>query len=161
MLKGIAIEPAAASGLTIGTSQITNGTNTRVLFDDNGVVGESSGLTYTKATGLLTPTALAVTSAGTAGAPTLSISNATTGFYSVSTTGLGISVGGTSRADYGITTASVWTVNAKLTVASGSAFQLGNAATTGLVAGTLAALTNATIVILDSGGQAYRVPCII
>lgn len=61
MLKGIAIEPAAASGLTIGTSQITGGTNTRVLFDDSGVVGESAGLTYIKASGLLGSTAITTT----------------------------------------------------------------------------------------------------
>lgn len=46
-------------------------------------------------------------------------------------------------------------------VASGKILQLGNAATTGLTAGVLAALTNATIVISDSTGQAYRIPCII
>lgn len=34
-------------------------------------------------------------------------------------------------------------------------------ATTGLAAGVLAALTNATIVVYDGTGQAYRVPCII
>ncbi len=34
-------------------------------------------------------------------------------------------------------------------------------ASTGLVAGVLSALTNATIVITDASGQAYRVPCII
>lgn len=48
-----------------------------------------------------------------------------------------------------------------IVVASGKTFQLGNAATTGLAAGVLAALTNATIVITDSTGQAYRIPCII
>lgn len=39
----------AASGITVGTSIITSGTNTRVLYDDSGVVGEAAGLTYTKA----------------------------------------------------------------------------------------------------------------
>lgn len=34
------------------------------------------------------------------------------------------------------------------------------AATTGLIAGALAALTNASIVIYDSTGTAYRVPCV-
>ncbi len=34
-------------------------------------------------------------------------------------------------------------------------------ATTGLVAGVLSALTNASIVISDASGQVYRVPCII
>lgn len=46
-------------------------------------------------------------------------------------------------------------------IASGSAFRVGNAAVTGLGAGLLAALTNASIVISDSSGQAYRIPCII
>jgi hypothetical protein len=48
-----------------------------------------------------------------------------------------------------------------LKLGSGSVLQLGNAATTGLLAGALAALTNATIVITDATGQAYRIPCII
>lgn len=48
-----------------------------------------------------------------------------------------------------------------VTIAAGKSLVLGNAATTGLVAGTLAALTNATVVITDSTGQAYRIPCII
>lgn len=52
-------------------------------------------------------------------------------------------------------------ITAALTVGSGSVFKVGNAATTGLTAGVLAALTNATIVISDSTGQAYRIPCII
>lgn len=34
-------------------------------------------------------------------------------------------------------------------------------ATTGLTAGVLAALTNASIVVSDGAGQAYRIPCII
>lgn len=46
-------------------------------------------------------------------------------------------------------------------IVSGVNFWLGNAATTGLSAGALAATTNASIVIYDSTGQAYRIPCII
>lgn len=42
----------------------------------------------------------------------------------------------------------------------GRNLQLGNAATTGLVAGALSALTTASIVIFDSTGTAYRVPCV-
>lgn len=56
--------------------------------------------------------------------------------------------------------ASTWT-SSGLTIASGKTLRLGNAATTGLTAGVLSALTNASVVILDSTGQAYRVPCII
>ncbi len=36
-----------------------------------------------------------------------------------------------------------------------------NAAVTGLAGGVLAATTNASIVVYDSSGQAYRIPCII
>lgn len=50
---------------------------------------------------------------------------------------------------------------ASVIIGTGKGFQLGNNATTGLTAGVLAALTNATVVIIDGSGQAYRVPCII
>jgi len=48
-----------------------------------------------------------------------------------------------------------------VTIASGKSLVLGNAATTGLTPGVLAASTNSSIVITDSAGQAYRIPCII
>lgn len=48
--------------------------------------------------------------AGAAATPSLAVGNATTGFYSVSTTGLGISVNGVSEMDWGVTTASKWTL---------------------------------------------------
>ena len=53
------------------------------------------------------------------------------------------------------------TANGGVTVASGQVLKLGNAATTGLTPGVLAATTNATITITDSTGQVYRIPCII
>lgn len=46
-------------------------------------------------------------------------------------------------------------------VASGKKLTLGNAAVTGLTPAVLAAAINATIVITDSTGQDYRVPCVI
>lgn len=46
-------------------------------------------------------------------------------------------------------------------IKTGVALQLGNAAATGLVAGALAALTNATLVFTDDAGVVYRVPCIV
>lgn len=45
-----------SSSLAVGTTVITGGTNTRCLFDDNGVIGESAGCTYVKGTGTLTTT---------------------------------------------------------------------------------------------------------
>lgn len=90
---------------------------------------------------------------------TLQISNnAQTGFTLLqlgprSSSGAGIWVSGT-------------TLGCKLNDLSGFSFfqaklQTSVAATTGLTAGVLAATTNTSIVIYDSTGQAYRVPCII
>jgi len=53
------------------------------------------------------------------------------------------------------------TVSGGATIASGQALKLGNAATTGLTPGVLAATTNASITLTDSAGQVYRIPCII
>lgn len=57
-------------GITIGTTSIISGTDTRVLFDDAGKVGENSAFTFTKATGKLTSNTLnpiAVAGANVAG----------------------------------------------------------------------------------------------
>lgn len=56
MLKAVAggTGGSGSGGITISTTTITGGTNTRVLFDDNGVVGEDSGLSYVKGTKTLT-----------------------------------------------------------------------------------------------------------
>lgn len=51
------------SGITIGTTTITSGTDTRVLFDDGGVVGENAGFTYSKTLQKLTASGLVVTPA--------------------------------------------------------------------------------------------------
>jgi len=51
--------------------------------------------------------------------------------------------------------------NGGVTIASGKALKLGNTATTGLTAGVLSALTNASITITDSAGTVYRIPCIV
>lgn len=59
------------------------------------------------------------------------------------------------------TNATIDAVTGWVSIVSGTAFQLGNAATTGLIAGALAALTTASVVIKDSTGQSYRVPCIV
>ncbi len=45
---------SSSSAITAGTTTITGGTNTRVVFNDSGVWGEDAGLTYVKATDILT-----------------------------------------------------------------------------------------------------------
>lgn len=63
--------------------------------------------------------------AGAAGTPGVAVGVVGSGMYSVSTTGFGLAVNGTGRADYGVTTASVWTFGAALTLTSGN-FSLPN-----------------------------------
>ena len=66
-LKAVAdATSSAASGITVGSSAITSGTNTRVLFDDSATLGESAGLTYVKASGTLAATVLTTTGLHTA-----------------------------------------------------------------------------------------------
>lgn len=86
-------------------------------------------------------------------------------------TGAGVSgdiiwqTGGTGAAstvqNSAVTALTIKGATQAVVVASGKTFQIGNAATTGLAAGVLAATTNATLVLTDSTGQAYRIPCII
>ncbi len=71
-------------------------------------------------------------------------------------------VASTGSTTFALTgTTPTFTFSQTVKIASGAAFWLGNAAATGLVAGVLAASTNASIVIFDSAGQAYRIPCVI
>jgi len=73
------------------------------------------------------------------------------------------SVNGTpgSRSADNVIIPGLLTANGGVTIASGKALKLGNTATTGLTAGVLSALTNASITITDSAGTVYRIPCII
>lgn len=48
--------------------------------------------------------------AGTAAAPSVVVGNATTGLYSLGTTGFGFSVNGVSKFDYGVSTAGTITI---------------------------------------------------
>lgn len=99
-------------------------------------------------------------------------SNITGGVLNIGTRGTGTGVGGVinfqshaagaSSSTLGTLATVMQITSATLvTLSSGVALRLGNAATTGLTAGVDAALTNATIVLQDSTGQAYRIPCII
>lgn len=56
MLKAVSVGGDPAADITIGSSIITGGTDTRFLYDDAGVVGESAGLTYDKTAGTVTAT---------------------------------------------------------------------------------------------------------
>lgn len=114
---------AGSSGLTIGTTAITGGATTQVLFNLGGVVSSDSGFTYAGSSGAVTAGGLFGTSSvGTAANPSIFVGNATTGLFSVSTTGFGISVNGANKLDYGITTAGTWTLTGGISSASNSFF---------------------------------------
>jgi hypothetical protein len=76
-----------------------------------GLVGYSGNIGAASGASLNTP-------AGTAAAPTLSVGNGTTGFYSVSTTGFGVAVNGVNKFDYGVTTAGHWQLAASVDISN-------------------------------------------
>ena len=86
---------ATGTGVAVGGA-ISGGTDTRVLFDDNGVIGEDAGLVYNKTTNILTAGGV-LTGAGAAGAPALAVGELTTGLYQTgtgATSELGFSLNG-------------------------------------------------------------------
>ena len=83
-----------------------------------------------------TSTNVNITIAGSASAPAFSIGNATTGFYSVSTTGLGVSVNGTLELDWGITTSSIWTFASSVALADAKNIAVGTTTGTQIATAT-------------------------
>jgi len=67
--------PAGGSGITIGTTTITSGADTKLLYDDGGVVGESAIYYWNANTGfdVFSPTAVVHIKAGTTTVPSLKI----------------------------------------------------------------------------------------
>ena len=79
---GTATLTNGGGGITIGTTTITGGTDTRVLFNDGGVVGEDAGLTYVKGTDALTivgPLSAGASTLGDTTATSLTVDTLTTG----------------------------------------------------------------------------------
>jgi hypothetical protein len=96
---------------------------------------------------------------GTAGGTDLLINRTETSLGSGAQFFTDFQVAGVSK--FSVTNVGLVNAGGGVTIGSGAALKLGNAATTGLGAGVVAALTNATIVITDQAGQAYRIPCLI
>lgn len=137
------------TGLVVSGGTITLGTTVIALGATQASLAGMTSITSSNATSWQLGSGAAST-----GNPTLipNRGSTTTGFGSQATGNLCASVGGAEITRW---------VSTGLTIISGKALTLGNAATTGLGAGLLAALTNASIVLTDSAGQAYRIPCII
>ena len=130
IVANVATPCAAGGALTIGTTTITGGADTQVLFNSAGVVSSDAGLTKVAgATGKVTAGGLiGSSSAGTAAAPSVYVGNATTGLFSVSTTGLGLSSNGVNVLDFGITSGGQLTVgnNVGLFLQGGANVQVPN-----------------------------------
>lgn len=134
-----------SGGITIGTTTITGGADTQVLFNNAGVVSSDAGLTkIAGATGAVTAGGLLRTSsAGAVTTPSISVGNTTTGLYSVSTTGLGLAVNGVNKLDFGINNAG-WTFGGAISSVPG-------------VASTSVVTANAASGIVAGGGAvAFR-----
>jgi len=110
--NGICTWQTVSTGITINSTAIASGTNTRVLFDDSAVVGEDAGLTYNKTNKALTIGGATVT----ASAPVLDLSqtwnNAAVAFNGVklnvtntnsasTSTLLDLQIGGVSQISFG------------------------------------------------------------
>ncbi len=66
-LKAVSAAPAQAANVTVGSSVITGGATTQVLYQQGSTIGESSAFTFTTASGTLAATALVVTTATASG----------------------------------------------------------------------------------------------
>lgn len=162
--SGVHTMATAAGGAATNNGGGTGGASGAISIT-SGAGGAASGNGGTKtggASGAIAITTSAGGNAAAGGTPTGGNSGSIT--LSTGIAGTGSTANGTVGTIIlqtgGVTGLTISTAQA-VVVASGKVLQLGNAATTGLAAGVLAALTNATIVITDSGGQAYRIPCII
>lgn len=141
-LPGLSIGTTAMGFLKNGASlQIqSNGTDGYALFGGNLLDLKTGNMLFQ------------ATSGSGAGSLGIQVYYSTSGFWSNSSTDLRCSV---NNAD-------IWqATGTQFNVMSGIALQLGNAAVTGLIAGALAALTNASVTLKDSNGTTYRVPVIV
>lgn len=161
-LSGVGVElvDEPGSGTVTSTSVVTA----------NGFAGSVASPTTTPAitisttvTGILSGNGTAISSASTTGSGAVVLANTPTLITPVLgvATGTSIALGGATISTNAFAITGTASFGGKVTIVSGNALQIGNAATTGLAAGVIAALTNATIVITDANGQAYRIPCII
>lgn len=107
------VQTVSSSG-TGAVSSVTNSDGTLTISPTTGAVVASLALGHANTwTANQTYSALIEAAAGTALAPSITFSaNTSTGLYQPATGQLGITAAGASVADYGITTASTWTIPA-------------------------------------------------
>lgn len=141
--NGNLVTPGGGSStITVGTTVISGGAAGQVVYDTGGTFGESTGITASNTvlslssavtltapdTGTWTSAGITVKAAGSATTPAISLTNfeTNTGLYVTAAGALGITVGGTVRVDWGITSAATLTVAGAIT-ASGNVRVSGSA----------------------------------
>lgn len=96
---------AAGGGITIGSTTITGGADTYVMFNDGGFVGNDSGLQYNKTTDVLTVVRTVVADgAGTPGTPAFRQNADFTGIYFPNSSSMGVTLSGVGAAVWKIGT---------------------------------------------------------
>jgi hypothetical protein len=142
-------DTAGANRTEVGSLSTGAGVSGDIIWQTGGT-GAASTVQNAKVTALTIKGAtqiVNVASVGSAAAPSLSIGNQTTGFYSVSTTGFGIAINGVNKLDYGVTSAGVWTTTANVTM--GTLTSTSNA----LIAGTIAGTTNNSLIQMGAAND--------
>jgi hypothetical protein len=85
-------------GITANSTAIASGTDTRVLFDDGGALGEDSGFTYNKTTDFATFAGGIVVPLALVGTPSITFAgDSNTGIWSNTADTIDFSVGGSNR----------------------------------------------------------------
>ena len=182
-------------GSIIGTTPITGGATTQVLFNSSGKIASDSGLTYSGGgTTAILSIGNTIQFTGTNPGLIKSVAGGSVNYWGTNhyfNTAAGVVCVGINTVSNGVvalvdntgsnfgrlclggSTASFPAIKRSTTLLQGrlgddTAFcgiqgklTTDTNATTGLVAGALAGTTNASIVVYDASGQAYRIPCII
>ncbi len=162
-----AVEYATVSGggITIGTTTITSGTNTRILYDNSGVVGEYTLTGSGTVVAMQTSPALITPALGVATATSLAIGGATIGSNGLAVTGHLLLEGVTSTGATGTgnlvfaTTPTLTTPVlgvATATSINGNTFTTGSYTLTGQAAKTLT--FNGSITLTGTDAQTYTFP---
>lgn len=121
-LSGTQFEVSATQGVgNAGIIAGSPGTGTQTVLTATVQQGAVTAMTIKGGTQYVN-----VAAVGTSATPSLSVGNVTTGFYSVSTTGLGISVNGSVLLDFGIGNTGQWSFRSNVNMANNTFNQVSN-----------------------------------
>jgi hypothetical protein len=143
--------PGYLTSLVIGTTAITGGATTQVLFNNGGVLGSDAGLTKVSgATGAVTFGGPIILPSGAALTPSVAIGSTTNGIYASSTTIIDFAPGGSQT--YRFSTGGFFALGgANLVVSSGGGFFISSGTAGAAAVDTTMCRQSAGIVEIGSG----------